>query len=157
MFASQYAGQKGSRMTILRLANAIAFWFLTLILVLANEIFSIRILEVILSESGNRAYRIVVSIAVVFVFSYYYAKSTAGLQWVSAAVFGSIIWVLLGIAFEILVLYFWLDHTWQTLLDDHQFWHGGFLGSVLLSQVMGPLAFGNLANRASKMHSSPRR
>ena len=136
-------------MTFERFALALTCWLLMAIAILAYGALSNLIGEAIFG-AFEAPVRALVSAVIVFAVAYFFARHTAGRDWVRPALLAPAVWLTVTAPFAVFVLHVVMGLPLDTVMGRFQFWQGHNLGIVILSQAVAPIVCGALLNRRTE-------
>ncbi len=136
-------------MTLPRFILTLSCWLLMAIAILAYGALSNLIGEAIFG-TFEASVRALASAAIVFAVAYFFARHTAGRDWVRPALLAMVVWLVVTAPFAVFVLHVVMALPLDTVMGRFQFWQGHNLGIVMLSQAVAPFVCGALLNRRTE-------
>lgn len=120
---------------------AFLFWFVMVLIAIANGFFGQFVLEKVIGDYATHIYKTIFIIAVIFVFSRFYVRWTAGDSpiWYFPALAAGLQWLFSSIIFEFFVGHYVFRFPWERLFADYRIWEGRLWSLVLASEVIAPL------------------
>lgn len=120
---------------------AFVFWFVMVVIAIANGVFGQFVLEKIIGDYATHLYKTFFIIAVIFAFSYFYVRMTSGDSplWYFPALAAGVQWLLSSLTFEFLIGHYLFRIPWQRLFQDNRIWEGRIWSLVFVAEVAAPL------------------
>jgi len=127
---------------------AFIFWLVMVAAAIANGYFGQSVVSKIIGDYGSHLYRTFFIIAVIFVFSRAYVLKTKGIgEWYAPA-YAGVQWLISSIIFEFIFGHYVFGFSWEKLIAEYRIQEGRLWSLVLASEVIAPLTWAYLINRA---------
>ncbi len=120
---------------------AFLFWFIMVVIAIANGLFGQFVLEKIIGDYATHLYKTFFIITVIFVFSYFYVRLTSADSplWYFPALAAGVQWLLSSLVFEFLAGHYIFRLPWEKLVADNRIWEGRIWSLVFVTEVLAPL------------------
>ena len=140
-------------MTFERFVLALTCWLLMAIAILAYGALGNLIGEAIFG-AFEAPVRALVSAVIVFAVAYFFARHTAGRDWVRPALLAPAVWLTVTAPFAVFVLHIVVGLPLDSVMGRFRFWQGHNLGIVMLCQAVAPFVCGTLMSRRAKAQAA---
>ena len=120
------------------LKTSFIFWFVMVLIAIANGFFGDKIVSRYLGEYGSHLYKTAFIIAVIFIGSRIYVTSYAPEPVFQSAIETGVLWFFCSLTFESIFGHYVFGFPWEKLLADYRIWQGRLWSLVLASEIIAP-------------------
>lgn len=131
----------------MNLKTAFIFWFVMVLIAIANGFFGEKVLSPRIGDYGAHLYKTVFIIIVIFIGARIYVTGFAPEPLMTSALAAGLLWFFCSMTFEFLFGHYIFGFPWEKLLADYRIWKGRLWSLVLASEIIAPVVHAWLLTR----------
>lgn len=125
----------------MNLITAFIFWFVMVLIAIANGFFGEKVLAPRIGDYGAHLYKTFFIIAVIFIGARIFVTRFAPEPVMTSALAAGILWFCCSMTFEFIFGHYVFGFPWEKLLADYRIWQGRLWSLVLASEIIAPVLY----------------